>query len=167
MWWTWIDYYGLYRSENLGQTWSQVITHSEALIQSMAFSPDYLSDGTMWIGLLYGQILKTTDAGRTWQTLGGGELADKVWIKTIAFSPDYAHDRLVFVGTDKGLLRTVNDGRTWIKTDSGLPPADDGLIAVDAIGVSPAFADDRTLLASTIGSGISISRDAGNSWTVP
>jgi hypothetical protein len=94
-------------------------------------------------------------------------LADKVWIKTIAFSPDYAHDRLVFVGTDKGLLRTVNEGRTWTKIDSGLPPADDGFIAIDAIGVSPAFAVDRTLLASTIGSGVWISRDAGNSWTTP
>lgn len=167
LWWTWIDYYGLYRSENLGQTWSQVITHSETLMQSIAFSPDYLSDGTMWIGLLYGQILKTTNAGRTWQTLSGGELADKVWIKTIAFSPDYAHDRLVFVGTDKGLLRTVNEGRTWTKIDTGLPPADDGLITIDAISVSPAFADDRTLLVSTIGSGLFISRDAGNSWTTP
>ncbi len=165
VWWVWIDYYGLYRSGDHGRTWTQPIARNDTIVQSMAFSPDYLNDGTLWIGLLYGTILKTNDAGRTWRTFNGDFLAGKVWTKSIVFSPDYTRDRTVWVATDNGLFRSADRGETWKRVDTGLPFTEDGLTTIGALDISPAYAEDHTLLAAMIMGGLSISRDGGNSWT--
>ncbi|MBI5563853.1 MAG: hypothetical protein HY870_03085, partial [Chloroflexi bacterium] len=166
VWWTWIDYHGLYRSADRGQSWSQLIERSDAMAQSMVFSPDYARDGTIWIGLLYGTIYTTQDFGQTWITAPGGLPIDPVWSRSIVFSPDYARDRTIYIGTDNGLFRSTDAGATWARIDGGLPAPKTGQQAITAVAISPAFATDHTLLAATIDGGLSISRDRGDTWLV-
>ncbi|MBP7687505.1 MAG: hypothetical protein KA765_06350 [Thermoflexales bacterium] len=166
VWWTWIDYAGLYRSADRGQSWSQLIARSDAMAQSMVFSPDYARDGVIWIGLLYGTIYKSNDFGQTWNAAPGGLPIDPVWSRSIVFSPDFGRDRTIYIGTDNGLFRSIDAGATWARIDGGLPAPKTGQQVIMAVAISPAFATDNTLLVATADGGLSISRDRGDTWTV-
>ncbi len=166
VWWAWIDYDGLYRSADRGESWTQLISRSDAMAQSLVFSPDYARDGTFWIGLLYGTIYKSNDFGQTWAAAPNGLPIDPVWTRALAFSPDYARDRTLYLGTDNGLFRSTDAGATWAQIDAGLPLPKTGLQMITAVAISPAFATDHTLLVATQDGGLSISRDRGNTWSV-
>jgi photosystem II stability/assembly factor-like uncharacterized protein/DNA-binding beta-propeller fold protein YncE len=163
-WWAWIDYRGLYRTADRGQTWTQLIDDQNAVAQAIAVSPDYARDGTIWISLLYGGIYRTSDAGRTWVLTPPNWPAPSIWPRALVFSPDFAADRLVFAGTDDGLYRSSDAGASWARADDGLLRTDAGTVPITALAISPAFAQDRTLLAASAG-GLWISRDGAQSWT--
>lgn len=155
-WWLWIDYRGLYRSADRGRSWTQLIDDQNAVAQSIAISPDYARDGVIWIGVLGGSIYRTEDAGRTWAPSPLNLPPDHNWVRSLVFSPAFASDRTVFVGTDTGLFRSRDAGATWTPIGAGL--------SLSAVAVSPAFAEDQTLLATTANGDLSISRDGGQSW---
>jgi photosystem II stability/assembly factor-like uncharacterized protein len=52
----------VYRSEDSGSNWSEVVLDTEAGITSGSF----LSDGTLLLGSLAGEILRSSDAGKTY-----------------------------------------------------------------------------------------------------
>ncbi len=164
-WWAWIDYRGLYRTADRGQTWTQLIDDQNAVAQTIAVSPDYAHDGTLWIGLLFGALYRTSDAGRTWALTPPDWPAPSIWPRALVFSPDFAVDRTVFAGTDDGLFRSRDAGATWARADNGLPRTDAGTVPVTALAISPAYAQDHTLLAAGAGGGLWISRDSAQSWT--
>ena len=162
--WVWSDYVGLLHSVDGGLTWGQVISQTDMPAQSLAPSPNFAVDGTLWIGLLYGRILRTTNAGETWDTLIGS-WPDNTVIRSIVCSPDYVRDRTVFVGLDGGLYRTVDGGTTWQKIDAGLPLTEGGYASIVSMAISPDFANDNTLMVVTQSGGVSISRDRGTTWS--
>jgi photosystem II stability/assembly factor-like uncharacterized protein len=59
------------------------------------------------------------------------------------------------------LFRGSSDLRQWAPVLAGLPP---GCPYVTALAVSPAYAQDKTLLAGIMGSGLFRSGDGGRSW---
>lgn len=165
VWWVWIDYDGLYRSADRGQTWAQAISRPDAMAQSLVFSPDYARDGTIWLGLLYGTIYKTQDFGQSWAAAPSGLPVEPVWTRSMVFSPDFARDRTIYLGTDNGLFRSSDAGATWVQIDAGLPPPKTGQQVITTVAISPAFATDNTLLVATLDGGLSISRDRGATWS--
>jgi len=110
----------------------------------------------IWIGVLGGSIYRTEDAGRTWVLSPLNLPPEDNWVRSLVFSPDFASDRTVFAGTDNGLFRSRDAGATWTPIGVGRP--------LSAVAVSPAFAEDQTLLAATADGDLSISRDGGQSW---
>src|SRR5690606_2445865 len=58
-----------------------------------------------------------------------------------------------------GLYRSRNGGRAWRESGIGLPDA-----PVQALAVSPHFADDQTLFAGMEEHGVYWSQDGGESW---
>ena len=105
-------------------------------------------------------VWRTRDGGRTW----GREWAGLANVQPMApaFLPGYGGDGQVLVGTRAaGLYRSLDGGRSYKYLATNLPRG----VSQDAaaLGVSPAFAQDRTVfLAGT--SGVWVSRDAGLSW---
>ncbi len=158
--WIWIDPYGLFHSDDAGQTWTHIVTDTTSTT-TWVVSPDFADNGVMWIGLS-GAILTTEDAGRTWDIFIGTWDTGATPL-AIAFSPSFVHDRTVFVGLSTGLYRTDDGGATWHKSDAGLPLDDRGFTQVWAVAVSPNFATDNTVLIKTQ-DGLAISRDHGNTW---
>ncbi|MDG2148021.1 MAG: hypothetical protein P8N09_00700 [Planctomycetota bacterium] len=86
---------------------------------------------------------------------------DEREISRICFSPNFARDNTVFVSTTNlGILKSTDRGNRWLLLDSG------GLdVRVLDMAVSPDFARDQTLWATT-GSGIFMSSDGGENWTL-
>jgi len=63
---------------------------------------------------------------------------DTFFVNDVAVSPSYDSDRTIFLANNSyGLCKSTDDGATWTKL------TDD--ISVDAVAVSPAYADDSTV----------------------
>lgn len=69
-------------------------------------------------------------------------------------------DDLLLVGGSEGIVYSRNGGATWQQAN-----LEDGVVAVTAFAASPAFAQDQTVLAATLASGVLRSSDGGSTWT--
>jgi hypothetical protein len=85
----------------------------------------------------------------------------------LAVSPDYASDEVVFVGLGARVLKPVRHARA-VRAGRSRPvwhaiDLDQGVVAVTAIALSPAYAQDQTVFVAT-NAGVLISRDGGESY---
>jgi photosystem II stability/assembly factor-like uncharacterized protein len=158
----------VFRSEDAGDpgTWERLGGFDEdQRVRSLAVSPDYAKDRTLYAGTVSG-VYSSDDGGRTWSATGprmatapeGGE--DDLGA-LVAMSPAYQSDGTVFAGTDGGLFVTRDRGRSWAEVAA--PPLTTSS-QVEAVGVSPDYAKDRTVLVSTRELGLVRSADGGRSF---
>jgi photosystem II stability/assembly factor-like uncharacterized protein len=77
----------------------------------------------------------------------------------VAVSPDFAVDRTVFVGVPGGILRSFDGGEKWDVVQLPSPPP-----VISTLVVSPDYARDGILLASTIEDGVFSSSNRGGHW---
>ena len=104
-------------------------------------------------------ILKSTDAGVTWDTTGlSSKFTDMTAIHRIVINP--RNSRTLFVATSEGVFKSTNAGTTWSLSNPEL-------MAMDVV-LNPT---DTTILIASHGSlnstanpGIYISADAGDTW---
>jgi photosystem II stability/assembly factor-like uncharacterized protein len=158
----------VFRSDDAGDpgTWERLGGFDEGQrVRSLAVSPDYTHDRTLYAGTVSG-VFGSDDGGRTWSATGprmatppeGGE--DDLGA-LVAMSPAYRSDGTVFAGTDGGLFVTRDGGRSWVEVTA--PPLTTSS-QVEAVAVSPDYAEDRTVLVSTRELGLVRSTDGGRSF---
>ncbi len=63
-------------------------------------------------------ILKSTDAGKSWQSIKANLPATG---PVLAIAEDHVNANLLFVGTEYGVFFTIDGGKKWIQMKSGLP----------------------------------------------
>src|SRR5258708_26903141 len=76
-------------------------------------------------------------------------------VVAVAVSPHFEQDQIAFCGTPSGLYRPRNSARSWRAVETGLDEP-----AIQCLAVSPAFHEDRLLLAGTQGNRALGSHDA-------
>ncbi|MGI9602230.1 MAG: WD40/YVTN/BNR-like repeat-containing protein, partial [Acidimicrobiales bacterium] len=123
-------------------------------VRSLAVGPDYPDDPTLWAGTRNGTFV-SIDGGRTWEASG------PAGVSLLAVSPDYGRDGTVFSGSEAGLWVTRDRGETWSIVAGDLIDQDS---LIEAVAVSPAFADDGTVLVSVRGVGLLRSTDGGETF---
>ncbi|MGF1539082.1 MAG: YCF48-related protein [Pleurocapsa sp.] len=168
------------QSTDGGKNFSLVgeIGQQAAFIPSLAISPNFARDQTLYIGNFTGGVYKSVDAGATWQRIEG-LVAQDDYVK-LAISPNYQSDqakpgskadRTVFAGTAKGLFVTQDGGTSWRKL-AGIAYGGDSYI--ENIAVSPNYQSDqakpgskadRTFLVSVRGEGLFKTADGGATFT--
>jgi YVTN family beta-propeller protein len=164
----WLQYQGLYRTTDRGQSWEQVKEEEDWYVQSMALSPDFATDQTLFVGALDGNLHRSDDGGFTWQALGGGLPPGTVWVWALVMSPEFARDGTLFAGLDQGIYKSTDGGHSWQAVNTGLPHRPDGeLAAVLALAMSPDYTADQTALTALFEHGVYKSTDGGASWYPP
>jgi sugar lactone lactonase YvrE len=147
---------GLFESTNRGTTWSRLYKPS---LQSMALSPNFATDNTLFIVTSANTILESTNRGQT-LTAVSTPFSLTAGLSVIAVSPNFDVDQTVLLGTDAdGIFASTNAGASWTPATPGLP-----LPPVSALAFSPGFSSDRTIIAATQGEGVLVSSNAGSSW---
>lgn len=148
---------GVMCSYDNGATWnSAVLPTPPPFVATLAVSPQFAVDGTVFAGTIEDGLFVSIDRGAHWTAWNIGLLDYAIYC--IAVSPDFVADSCVFVGTESGIFRSDNGGRFWHETAF---PSDAAPIL--CLGLSPAFGQDGTLFAGT-GDGLYVSRDRGASW---
>jgi len=125
---------GVFRSDNAGTTWIPIFDHSPSLsIGDIAlFQPN---PDIVWVGtgeannrnsVGWGDgIWKSTDGGRRFTNMGLRSTQQIARILTHPSNPEVVY--VAAIGAlwgysgDRGLFKTTNGGRTWVKLTAGLP----------------------------------------------
>ena len=141
---------GVYRSINNGDSWETVngtapnnLDHPYA--SSIAISPDFVNDRTLFVGLDGQGCFKSVDGGENWQRIINSTSSGN----TIIVSPNFQNDHTVIAkGYDSGNFIAVsrNAGATWDRLP--LPP--DSYSSTE-ITFSPDFASDQTIFVGVLG----------------
>jgi len=143
---------GMFKTTNGGTSWTAVntgITGNEygiICISSLAISPNYAADQTVYAGTWSG-VYKTTNGGTNLTAVNTG--ITNLTIRALAISPDYASDQTVLAGTDGGVFKCTNGGTSWTAVNTGLPS-----LNIYSLAISPNYATDPTVYAGTWNGGI-------------
>jgi len=147
----------LQKSTDGGITWKQLSrgldnTHT---ITSIAISPSFDADTTLFLSTDGDGIYRSTDAGLSWLKINPP--ANQSKIRALAISPTYASDRILLAtGTEGGLYRTNDEGNIW----NEVIKASVKIAAIDF----PLGMDGNPLVIGDNKGMISVSRDYGDTW---
>jgi hypothetical protein len=120
---------GIYASHDAGDTWVEAnvgLPDEVLLVESVAFSPDFAVDRTIFVGLQNQGVWRSTDGAQSWQPTGPGLLGPPV---EVAVSTTFAQDRTIFAGTFGGTCVSRSAGETWeplpgyVRADDAHPAA--------------------------------------------
>lgn len=131
----------LYRSTDQGRNWTRISpdlttndknkqmqegsggigadntsAENHCTIFTIAESP--LDGNLIWAGTDDGNLQVTTDGGKTWVVLKGGEALEGYAHK---IKEDPVNKDLLFLGTERGLYCTLNGGREWFRMKNNVP----------------------------------------------
>jgi photosystem II stability/assembly factor-like uncharacterized protein len=143
---------GLFLTTDGGASWSSVLGSQR--VTAMTFLP---GDSAVLVGDAQGQIVTSPDGGRTWDSPRVLAKGDSVTAVVAGAAPEAA---VVYVATASGRLFRSDDGaRSFTELGDGLPAEE-----VRSLELSPHYADDAALWASTWHSGVFRSTDSGETW---
>lgn len=175
--------YRLYRTDDHGQNWSEVIIEAGVELDAgaVAFSPLHLHDETLFLGSDRG-IFRSTRSGDTWEMRAEagpgvpafGPDAGPIESQGMAVAFEWGTHRCRATDPDVRDLFAWNADGLWIGSDEGaewrqitLPPAVEQL---NDVVVSPGWDQDRTILIAAAGPNIvgAVSANGGETWsTIP
>jgi photosystem II stability/assembly factor-like uncharacterized protein len=113
--------------------------------------------GNTWLIGSNGDIALSRDAGKTWAI---ATLPVKAQVLALTTSPAFDKDHIALAATAKdGVLRSADGGATWHAWNYGLLD-----LGVNALALSPMFADDATCFAAT-DHAVFMSANSGRAWT--
>lgn len=151
---------GIMKSTDAGVTWSRSVSgvSNRRFFSSIAVSPNYASDSTVFAGDFMRGVFKSTDGGSTWTEVAGVDTR----VFSIAISPNYASDSTVFiaVGGAGGIYKTTNGGTSWSAATTGFSGS-----SARSIVVSPNYATDSTVWVVDNNGVIYKSTDAAANWS--
>jgi hypothetical protein len=151
----------IYKSVDGGNSWnwSTLISTSQWIgtgDSSLAVSPNFANDQTIFAGWNGSGVFRSTNGGNTWSSTGFNAA-----FKTMVISPDFANDHTIFAGVYVGgVYKSIDGGSTWTSANSGI-----SAYTVQSLAVSPNYAVDKLLVAGTTANGVFKSTDGGITWT--
>jgi hypothetical protein len=115
--------YGVYKGDgdnNLSSwNWTELntglVTANEKFVNTIAISPHFVVDRTLFIATDSVGIYKSMDTGQHWNVA-----YNNLAFPTLLFSPNYATDRTIYAGEDgNGVYRSMDRGATWKQMNHG------------------------------------------------
>lgn len=115
---------GLYRSRDAGETWQRMLLP----LTSLALSPDFARDQTVfgWAG--QNGLFRSTDGGDTWQPANAGLVLSGYGWGRVMVSPDFTDSQTVyFIWSETAsdappqLFRSVNAAQSWEQLRGQVP----------------------------------------------
>jgi photosystem II stability/assembly factor-like uncharacterized protein len=124
-----LDLPGLWRSMDQGESWiAYDLNQPYDYVVTIAFSPAYTDDHTIFVGTAYHGVYSTTNSGEDWEQIAGTVGHS---VTDLVLSPNFERDGMLYYGTmGDGLRKSTDRGATW--QDAGLDAH-----YITAMGISP------------------------------
>ncbi len=103
---------GLYKSVDSGATWQRADGSADVTLLDFVFSPDFATDGVMYVATLEKGVLESTDSGASLQPTS---LID-AYVTALDISPAYGSDQTVYAATYTGIYKSEDAGISWAQT---------------------------------------------------
>lgn len=139
--------------------------NTDQTVTDIAFSPDYPQDGSVFAVLWDDGILYSGDRGKTWVIRTDGltrhnqsKKQGRPAFGSILVSSNYVRDRTLFLAGYDGLFRSTDSGKKWSQIETLSP------VILTGLGISPNFAEDKTVAVTSYLWGAYLSNDNGASW---
>jgi len=143
----WVGGDGVYVSDDFGETWAR--RGATRGVQVLLASRWPQSDATVFAGTGFG-LLRSRDGGKTFESTALNDAA--------VHRAEWPGPALV-VASDRGLLVSTNEGKSFEGPGAGLPPG-----RVRAMVLSSFFAADPVIFAAPDSGGVYRSSDGGKTW---
>jgi len=98
----------IFKSDDCSRSWQEVYfdTRTEVIITNV--ETEWFNDNVIYAGTNNGEVLKSSDFGRSWQTI---KRVTNAFVREIMV--DANDSRIVYIATNKGLFRTPDGGISW------------------------------------------------------
>ena len=154
----------IYRSTDGGASFAFRLAVASGIGTSIAVSPSYSSDSTIWAGFDGKGLYYSTNGGTNWtQDTYSSTVFPKIY--DLAPSPNYSSDTLLYVGgysQDIGPVATRSLGGTWLARRSGLGTGStDTVLSLTALRSGT----QNKLWAGTLQGGMYKTVDGGANWS--
>lgn len=138
-------------SMNKGKYWNKVPVEPKKVGATISISPDFASDSTIFLGTKKGNILRSTDRGKSFVSLMNLERQ----VLSIVISPTYSRDKTIYINTKKEIYKSVDSGNnfTSIFKENNL----------SNLVISPVFNLDKSIFIGT-NQGIYKTSNNGETW---
>ncbi|MFA5076531.1 MAG: YCF48-related protein [Patescibacteria group bacterium] len=104
----------IFKSTNCGRTWKQIYITDRAENNVYSVAVDFYNPNIVYAGTQVGDIMKSTDAGISWQTI---KRVSRDWgqevIRILIDSQDTR--RVYFATKNAGLYKTTDAGNSWVE----------------------------------------------------
>lgn len=150
----------LYKTVNGGNNWRKMYDDPVPVSAIAGFGWNTKGSGKaniVLIGDKNGNLLRTNNGGKTWNNIHKFSRCGE--ITSIAASKGIG-EHTFFIGTSKcGVYRTFDAGMTFKAINAGITD-----LNIRSVVMSPNYAIDTTVMASTWSEGVFISANEGSSW---
>ena len=162
------SWHSVHRTTDGGATWDLVYRGGQGIeSDSLAISPHYASDRTIFAGTFDRAVVGSTDGGDTWQSIGTWPPGASRTKPYVAVPPNYPVDSTIFAA-GSGFWRLPPGETLWEPAASGILSTTN----VNALAFAPNYTTSHTLLAAiaqplsdyTWHSSVFRSDDGGINW---
>jgi photosystem II stability/assembly factor-like uncharacterized protein len=155
------------RSKNRGKKWEKIPYFrrkiwnlSENLSKKnfarrvciIGFSPNYLSDKTIYVGTQNGEFFRSIDRGTNFSIIGNVPHG----IVSLVTALGSSSVPIIYAGTENGIYITEDGGYHWRSSSTQVKN-------IKNLAISPNYASDKIIFAGTQ-DGLFITENAGNNW---
>jgi photosystem II stability/assembly factor-like uncharacterized protein len=147
----------IYKTITCGRDWDQIFFDARTDKSFTELVVDWFNPTILYAGTNDGDIFKSLDAGRSWQT---AKRIDGVAINSLVMDP--RDSRLLYAGTQgDGIWKTVDAGATWTHIEEQFGDFQDARRTTQVV-IDPVEAN---LIYSVSKYGIIKSNNGGETWT--
>jgi len=169
--------HGVWKSDDAGADWDREWEGPVDFVTALQVSPDFRNDKSIFAAMRGEGIFSSRDAADSWQESNTGfdflgevtppdspnyvidpPLHTAIKDILLVISPGFANDHTLFASSAAGLFKSTDGALSWAKLS---PPAALHDVPVNALGISPSYEADKTILVSFKGRGLFLSSDAG------
>ncbi len=151
---------GFFKTDNDGMMWEELSNNGLDSVYVVSAVLDS-KDSNIIYGGTSGGVYKSLDGGLTWRFMSSGMIegefrtAMALGVNSLVIDP--SHSSSLYAGSTRGLFKTTDGGKNWVKKQEGMG---EGYVAV--LLVHPA--SNATLYAGTQ-NGVYKTTDGGEHWT--
>lgn len=169
---------GMYKSTDAGENWTKIGLDSTEHISKVMVDPANsniiyaAAPGPLWSDSKHRGLYKSTDAGKTWETIlyisekaGVADVEIDPTNSNILYATSWEFRRLPYAfnsgGVGSGFYKSTDAGKTWKELSNGLPKKPFGRVA---IALAPSAPQNLLAIVESENTGLYISADGGESW---